>query len=71
MCPGVLNRDILGFAGGVARNLELLQAGLLGLRIEAHTVFGVVGHVHVIEVFLVHVARVGLLERPAHAAGSI
>ena len=56
MRPGVLNRDILGFAGRVARNLELLQARLLGLRIEAHTVFGVVGHVHVVEVFLIHVA---------------
>ena len=56
MRPGVLNRDILGFAGWIARNLELLLAGLLGLRIEAHTVFGVVRHVHVIEVFLVHVA---------------
>jgi len=54
--PGVLNRDILRFAGRVARNLELLQPSLLGMRIEAHTVLGVVGHVRVIEVFLVHVA---------------
>lgn len=60
---GVLHRYVLRFACWVAAHDVLVQVRLLGVWVEANSIFDVVGVINVIEVLLVDdVARVGLLE---------
>jgi len=73
VCARVLQRYVLTLTCRVATDHEFV-ARVVSICIEADSIFGVLRHVDVVEVFLlglVDVARVGLLQRTRLSTGSV
>jgi len=69
--PSVLYGHSLRLASRVATHLGLHDRRLLGLRVEADSIFDVAWVIYVVIVFLVNIARVGLLERACAAVRAV